>query len=101
MQFFWFSLGVLHGFSRKSNEDEFFRKTNWGMLRQQIQKTRGEKKKQFFRFSLGVLHGFSRKSNEDEFSGKQIWGSRKHGEQKKKIGNLENKGKFRKLKYGA
>ena len=22
-QFFWFSLGVLHGFSRKSNEDEF------------------------------------------------------------------------------
>ena len=24
-QFFWFSLGVLHGFSRKSNEDEFSR----------------------------------------------------------------------------
>ena len=27
-QFFWFSLGVLHGFSRKSNEDEFSRKSN-------------------------------------------------------------------------
>ena len=27
---FWFSLGVLHGFSRKSNEDEFFRKSNGG-----------------------------------------------------------------------
>ena len=27
-QFFWFSLGVLNGFSRKSNEDEFSRKSN-------------------------------------------------------------------------
>ena len=27
-QFFWFSLRVLHGFSRKSNEDEFSRKSN-------------------------------------------------------------------------
>ena len=26
--FFGFSLGVLHGFSRKSNEDEFSRKSN-------------------------------------------------------------------------
>ena len=26
-----FSLGVLHGFSRKSNEDEFFPKIEWGM----------------------------------------------------------------------
>ena len=31
MQFFWFSLGVLHVFSRKSNEDEFSRKLKWGM----------------------------------------------------------------------
>ena len=27
-QFFWFSLGVLHGFSHKSNEDEFSWKLN-------------------------------------------------------------------------
>ena len=27
-QFFWFSLRVLHGFSRKSNEDEFSQKSN-------------------------------------------------------------------------
>ena len=27
-QFFWFSLRVLHGFSQKSNEDEFSRKSN-------------------------------------------------------------------------
>ena len=31
-QFFWFSLGVLHGFSRKSNEDEFSRKSNGGWI---------------------------------------------------------------------
>ena len=30
--FFWFSLGVLHGFSRKSNEDEFSRKLNGGWI---------------------------------------------------------------------
>ena len=29
-QFFWFSLGVLNGFSQKSNEDEFSRKSNGG-----------------------------------------------------------------------
>ena len=27
-QFFWFFLGVLDGFSRKSNENEFSRKSN-------------------------------------------------------------------------
>ena len=27
-QFFWFSLMVLHGFSQKSNEDEFSQKSN-------------------------------------------------------------------------
>ena len=33
-QFFLFCLGVLHGFSRKSNEDEFSRKSNgaWILL---------------------------------------------------------------------
>ena len=31
-QFFWFSLGVLHGFSRESNEDEFSRKSNGGWI---------------------------------------------------------------------
>ena len=31
-QFFWFSLGVLNGFSRKSNEDEFSRKSNGGWI---------------------------------------------------------------------
>ena len=31
-QFFLFSLGVLHGFSRKSNEDEFSRKSNGGWI---------------------------------------------------------------------
>ena len=31
-QFFWFSLGVLHGFSRKSNNDEFSRKSNGGWI---------------------------------------------------------------------
>ena len=31
-QFFLFSLGVLHGFSRKSNEDEFTRKSNGGWI---------------------------------------------------------------------
>ena len=31
-QFFWFPLGVLHGFSRKSNEDEFSRKSNGGWI---------------------------------------------------------------------
>ena len=30
--FFLFSLGVLHGFSRKSNEDEFSRKSNGGWI---------------------------------------------------------------------
>ena len=30
--FFLFSLGVLHGFSRKSNEDEFSRKSNGGWM---------------------------------------------------------------------
>ena len=41
-QFFWFSLGFLYGFSQKSNEDEFFRKSNggWRPL-EQIQKTQG------------------------------------------------------------
>ena len=29
-QFFWLSLGVLRGFSWKSNEDEFSRKSNGG-----------------------------------------------------------------------
>ena len=31
-QFFWFSLGVSHGFSRKLNEDEFSRKSNGGWI---------------------------------------------------------------------
>ena len=31
-QIFWFSLGVLNGFSRKSNEDEFSRKSNGGWI---------------------------------------------------------------------
>ena len=31
-QTFWFSLGVLNGFSRKSNEDEFPRKSNGGWI---------------------------------------------------------------------
>ena len=31
-QFFWFSLGVLNGFSRKLNEDEFCRKSNGGWI---------------------------------------------------------------------
>ena len=31
-QFFGFSLGVLHGFSRKSNENEFSRKSNGGWI---------------------------------------------------------------------
>ena len=31
-QFFLFCLGVLHGFSRKSNEDEFSRKSNGGEI---------------------------------------------------------------------
>ena len=31
-QIFWFSLGVLNGFSRKSNEDEFPRKSNGGWI---------------------------------------------------------------------
>ena len=31
-QFFWLSLGVLHGFSRKLNEDELSRKTNGGWI---------------------------------------------------------------------
>ena len=33
-QFFWFTLGVWHGFPRKSNEDEFSRKSNgeWILL---------------------------------------------------------------------
>ena len=30
--FFLFSLGVLHGFSRKSNDDEFSRKPNGGWI---------------------------------------------------------------------
>ena len=30
--FFLFSLGVLHGFSRKSNDDEFSRKSNGGWI---------------------------------------------------------------------
>ena len=30
--FFLFSLGVLHGFSGKSNEDEFSRKSNGGWI---------------------------------------------------------------------
>ena len=31
-QIFWFSLGVLNGFSRKSNENEFSRKSNGGWI---------------------------------------------------------------------
>ena len=31
-QIFWFSLGVFNGFSRKSNEDEFSRKSNGGWI---------------------------------------------------------------------
>ena len=31
-QSFWFSWGVLHGFSRKSNEDEFSQKSNGGWI---------------------------------------------------------------------
>ena len=31
-EFFWFSSGVLHGFSRKSNDDEFSRKLNGGWI---------------------------------------------------------------------
>ena len=31
-QIFWFSLGVLNGFSRKANEDEFSRKSNGGWI---------------------------------------------------------------------
>ena len=31
-QFFWFFLGVLDGFSRKSNENEFSRKSNGGWI---------------------------------------------------------------------
>ena len=64
-------LGVLHGFSRKSNDDELSWKSKggWKPL-EQIQKNTGSKKKQFFWFSLGVLHGFCWKSNEDEFSQK-------------------------------
>ena len=31
-QIFWFSLGVLYVFSRKSNEDEFSRKSNGGWI---------------------------------------------------------------------
>ena len=49
---FDFRVGVLHGFSRKSNKGEFSRKTKWG-----------PEKKQFFFVFLGVLYGFSRKSN--------------------------------------
>ena len=69
-QFFWFSLGVLYEFSQKSNEDEFFRKSNvgWRPL-EQIQKTQGGRKNIIFLvFFLRVLYGFSHKSNEDEFS---------------------------------
>ena len=68
-QFFWFSLGVLHGFSRKSNEVDLgfvkFKSSGIKAKRplEQIQKTQAAKKKEFFWFSLGVLHGFSRKSN--------------------------------------
>ena len=36
-QFFWFSLRVLHGFSRKSNEDEFSRKSNGGWIFPEIE----------------------------------------------------------------
>ena len=31
-QFIWFSLGVLHGLSRKSNENEFSWKSNGGWI---------------------------------------------------------------------
>ena len=31
-QFFWFFVGVLDGFSRKSNENEFSRKSNGGWI---------------------------------------------------------------------
>ena len=62
--------GFLHGFSQKSNEDEFSWKSNggWRPL-EQIQKTQGGRKNIIFLvFFLWVLYGFSHKSNEDEFS---------------------------------
>ena len=58
-QFFWFSLGVLHGFSQKSNKDEFSWKSNrgWRPL-EQIQKTQGVKKRIFFGFPWGFCMDF-------------------------------------------
>ena len=77
-----FSLRVLHGFSQKSNDDEFSHKSNGGRIFLGIkqgfckEKTQGTKKMQFFWFSLGVLHGFSQKSNDDEFFWKLNGGRR-------------------------
>ena len=44
-QMFLFSLGVLHGFCRKSNEDEFSQKSNGGWI------------------FLGIKRGFQKKKN--------------------------------------
>ena len=58
-QIFWFSLGVLHGFSQKSKEDEFSQKANggwiflgikWGFCKE---KTHRAKKKAIFLVFLG------------------------------------------------
>ena len=83
-QFFWFSFKVLHGFSRKSNEDEFPRESNEGGngYNKSKENTRSKKKKEFFMSSLGVLHRFYRKSNESD---DDLNKSRKHKEQKKSI----------------
>ena len=57
MEFCWFSLGVLHGFSRKSNEVDLgfvkFKSSGIKAKRplEQIQKTQAAKKKEFFWFS--------------------------------------------------
>ena len=62
--FIWFSLGVLHGFSRKSNENEFSWKSNGGWIFLGIkrgfckEKTQEAKKKQFFWFPQGFCMDF-------------------------------------------
>ena len=76
--FFWFSLGVLHGFSRKSNKDEFSRKSNggwiflgikWGFFKE---KTQEEKKNNLFGFPWGFCMDFLGNQTRMNFPGNRM-----------------------------
>ena len=80
-------LGVLHGFSRKSNKGEFSRKTKWGDGKKAIffcfpwgfawifseikRKRMGAEKKAIFLFSLGFCMDFLGNQTENEWRRKK------------------------------